>query len=93
MAFFLHSSFLKLGEKKINLRGCMNGGRGKTCEERDVLAGSAKVSGSQLTLMLILVEERSVEHLLEVVSHVETGVVCPVAAISLVLEEFSFPAH
>lgn len=58
-----------------------------------MLTDSAKVSGSPLSLMLFLEEERSTEHLQEVVSHVGTGAVCPVSVISLVLKEFSFPAH
>lgn len=52
-------------------------------------AGSAKAerfSGSLLTLILFWEEERSMKHLQEVMSHVGTGVVCPVAARSLVLE-------
>lgn len=60
--------------------------------ERDVLTDSAKVSGSLLSLMF-LEEERRTEHLQEVVFHVGAEVVCPIFAISLVLEEFSLPAH
>lgn len=71
----------------------MNGGGGKIWEKRDVLTGSAKVSGSLLTLVLFLEEETSTEHLQEVASHMGTGVVCPIAAISPVLEELGFPAH
>lgn len=93
MSFFFHSPFLKLeGEKKeINLSSDMNGGEGKTRKERDVLTDSAKVSGSLLSLMFL--EEESTEHLQEVVFHVGAGVVCPISAIFLVLEEFRFPAH
>lgn len=43
--------------------------------------------------MLVLEEEKSTERPQEMVSHVGTGVVCPISASSLVLEEFSFPAR